>query len=92
MLLRSSSELHYPVTVTELLRKPNDTVEKAVRIFRYNYTTKVPQGPERTEVPKEYLASVESPIDGKVTKWFIKPGDIIRNSGYCARDCYHMHF
>lgn len=84
MLLRSAPELHYPITVTALLKDPDDPVEKADILFEYTYESGVTEGNKYGDtltVVKKFPASVESPISGTVTDWKIKVGDVISDRG-----------
>ena len=44
MLLRLPQGLHYPITVTDLLKQPNDNVERFAPLFSYSYQTTVTEG------------------------------------------------
>lgn len=44
MLLRLPTSLHYPITVTSLLKQPGDTVERDEALFWYVYETTVTEG------------------------------------------------
>lgn len=82
MLLRLSSRLHYPITVTSLLKQHGDSVETNDALFWYIYRTKVEEGDGfggRVEVQREFPARFESPVDGEVVQWLIKEGDVIRS-------------
>ena len=80
MLLRLPTSLHYPITVTSLLKKPGDTVEKDEALFWYVYQTTVTEGDglgNTVEVKRRYPTRFESTVDGEVVKWQIQKGDII---------------
>ncbi|KAJ5382730.1 hypothetical protein N7517_000641 [Penicillium concentricum] len=80
MLLRLPTSLHYPITVTTLLKQPGDTVEKDEALFWYDYVTTVTEGDglgNIVEVKRRYPTKFESTVDGEVLKWKIQSGDVI---------------
>lgn len=84
MLLRSAPQLHYPITVTALLKQPDDAVEKTETLFSYTYKTEVTEGNKYGDVTtymKDFPATVASPITGKISKWKIGVGDVIHKRG-----------
>lgn len=85
MLLRSPKDLHYPITVTELLKQPNDDVERFAPLFSYFYTSTVTEGNrygEEFQVEKSFPTRFESETDGKLQEWKIHAGTVIAKSGY----------
>ena len=80
MLLRSPTSLHYPITVTELLQRPNDNVERSAQLFSYTYQSTVTEDDEeegQKQVLKKYPAKFESSVDGRLVQWRIKAGDVM---------------
>jgi RNA polymerase II subunit A-like phosphatase len=80
MLLRLPASLHYPITVTSLLKQPGDTVERDEALFWYVYETTVPEGDglgNIVEVKRRYPTRFESTVDGEIVKWEIQKGDVI---------------
>lgn len=80
MLLRLPTSLHYPITVTSLLKQPGDTVEKDEALFWYVYQTTVTEGDglgNIVEVKRRYPTRFESTVDGEIVKWQIQKGDVI---------------
>lgn len=80
MLLRLPTGLHYPITVTSLLKQPGDTIEKDGALFWYTYQTTVTEGDglgNNIEVKRRFPARFESTIDGEIVKWQIQKGDVI---------------
>ncbi|KAL2014218.1 hypothetical protein VTN00DRAFT_1743 [Thermoascus crustaceus] len=80
MLLRLPPTLHYPITVTSLLKKPGDTVRRDEPIFWYIYQTVVTEGDglgNKIEVRRDFPTKFESTVDGEVVQWKIKKGDVI---------------
>lgn len=85
MLLQSSPDLHYPITVTELLKRSGDEVKKSVPLLSYYYTSKVTEGNKYGEehtVTKTFPARIEASTSGTITRWKVKKGDVIQRSGF----------
>lgn len=80
MLLRLPHGLHYPITVTSLLKQPGDAVERDEALFWYVYQTTVTEGDglgNKAEVQRKFPTKFESSVDGDVLEWKIKKGDVI---------------
>ena len=80
MQLRLPASLHYPITVTDLLKEPNDNVERFEPLFDYFYKTTVTEGDDlgnERQVEKSFPARYESSIDGKLLAWKIQKGAVI---------------
>ncbi|KAB8202856.1 FCP1-like phosphatase phosphatase domain protein [Aspergillus parasiticus SU-1] len=80
MLLRLPPSLHYPITVTSLLKQPGDSVERDEALFWYVYQTTVTEGDglgNKIEVKRKFPTKFESTVDGEVVQWKIAKGDII---------------
>lgn len=80
MLLRLPPGLHYPITVTSLLKQPGDTVDRDEAIFWYVYQTTVTEGDglgNKIDVVRDYPTRFQSTVDGKVVEWKIRKGDVI---------------
>ncbi len=85
MLLRLPHSLHYPITVTELLKQPNDHVERFAPLFSYFYKTTVTEGDElgnEYQVEKTFPSRFESNVEGVLKKWKIKQGTVITRAKY----------
>jgi len=84
MHLRLPASLHYPITVTELLKQPNDHVERFAPLFSYTYITIVVEGDglgEDVDVKRSFPARFESSVEGILKKWNIKEGAVITKAG-----------
>ncbi len=84
MLLRLPNSLHYPITVTELLRQPNDNVERFAPLFLYSYKTTVTEGDNlgnEYQVEKLFPTKFESNVEGVLKQWKIKAGAVIDYPG-----------
>jgi hypothetical protein len=83
MLLRLPRNLHYPITVTELLFATDDEVPHFAPLFSYTYKTKVTETDrfrEEKEVERTFPSRFESPVEGTLVEWRIRVGEVI-NSG-----------
>ncbi|KAI9773410.1 MAG: Carboxy-terminal domain (CTD) phosphatase [Geoglossum simile] len=82
MRLLLPKSLHYPITVTELLKQPNDNVKKSTPLFSYFYQTTVTEGNrfgEEHQVERKFPTMFESPVEGVVRAWKINKGTVIRS-------------
>ncbi|GES58510.1 RNA polymerase II subunit A C-terminal domain phosphatase [Aspergillus terreus] len=80
MLLRLPPSLHYPITVTSLLKQHGDTVERDEALFWYVYETSVTEGDElgnKFVVKRKFPTKFESTVDGEIVQWKIAKGDVI---------------
>lgn len=80
MLLKLSSSLHYPITVTELLHQPGDAVTQGDALFAYFYRTTVTEGDglgNKHDVVRTFPTRFEAAVDGTLVGWKIKKGDVI---------------
>ncbi|OJD23041.1 hypothetical protein ACJ73_05610 [Blastomyces percursus] len=80
MLLRLSTSLHYPITVTELLKRPGDTIQQGEAIFAYYYRTTVTEGDglgNKLDVLKTFPTRFESAVDGELVAWKVREGAVI---------------
>lgn len=80
MLLRLPPSLHYPITVTSLLKQPGELVERDQAIFWYIYHTTVEEGDglgNKVEVQRKFPTRFESTVDGEIVQWKIAKGDVI---------------
>ena len=87
MLLKSPTNLHYPITVTKLLKRPCDNVDRAAPLFSYYYKSTVTEGDrygEEAEVVKTFPTHFESETDGTVVQWMIVDGQIISGAGFVS--------
>ncbi|KAI9894275.1 MAG: Carboxy-terminal domain (CTD) phosphatase [Vezdaea aestivalis] len=83
MQLRLARSLHFPITIIELYKQPDDRVTRQDALFRYSYRTKVTESGkygEETVVEKEFPTEFHSPVDGVFNKWMITKGAVIESS------------
>ncbi|KAL9029548.1 MAG: hypothetical protein Q9196_002228 [Gyalolechia fulgens] len=84
MQLQLPQGLHYPITVTELLKQPDDNVERFAPLFSYSYKTTVTEGNkfgDEFQVEKDFPTRFESSVGGKLKGWSIHVGDVISRPG-----------
>ncbi|EER26424.1 Carboxy-terminal domain (CTD) phosphatase [Coccidioides posadasii str. Silveira] len=80
MLLKLSSSLYYPITVTELLRQRGDNVNQGDALFAYYYHTTVTEGDglgNKRDVVRKFPTKFESSVDGTLLEWKITEGQVI---------------
>lgn len=80
MLLRLSPSLHYPITVTSLLKQPGDEVERDEALFWYVYQTIVTEGDglgNKVDVKRKFPTRFESTVDGTIVQWKISKGNVL---------------
>lgn len=86
MLLRLPPSLHYPITVTQLLKQPGDEVGRDEALFWYVYQTTVEEGDglgNHVQVKRKFPTRFESTVDGTIEEWKIAKGDIIDEPCVC---------
>lgn len=84
MLLQSPRDLHYPITITKLLKQPNDNVERFAPLFSYSYKTTVTEGNrfgDEFQVEKVFPTNFESSVNGVLKSWSIDAGAVISLPG-----------
>ncbi|MCJ1441138.1 MAG: Carboxy-terminal domain (CTD) phosphatase [Stictis urceolatum] len=77
--------LHYPITVTELLKKASDHVDRFDPLFAYTYKSIVVEGNRQGEefnVERTYPSRFESSVEGELKSWMLKEGSVITKAGY----------
>lgn len=84
MQLQLPRGLHYPITITELLKQPDDKVERFAPLFSYSYKTTVTEGNkygDEFQVEKTFPTKFESSFDGTLKRWSIDVGHVISQPG-----------
>lgn len=95
MLLRLPTSLHYPITVTELLKKPTDNVERRAPLFSYVYETEVTEGDNlgnTWQTLKKYPTRFESSVEGVLIDWKIDEGAVISKPKYAIHHTCQVSF
>lgn len=81
MLLRLPRGLHYPITITKVLKQAGSNVAKQEPVFLYTYETMVREGSRDGEdryVKKAFASQFESGLEGQLKFWKVWEGDVIQ--------------
>jgi len=84
MQIRAPPSLHYPITISQLLKRQGDTVDRFDPLFSYTYESQVTETnkyAEESTFKKTFPAEYQSETEGKLVKWNAKPGDVIDRAG-----------
>lgn len=88
MHLRLPHSLKYPITITELLKRPDDDIQRFAPLFAYGYQTTVTEGDREgneKQVERPFHTRYESNVEGTLKKWNIEKGTIITAPGLVLR-------
>jgi hypothetical protein len=80
-VVTGTASLRYPLTVLSIDAPFGADVHKHQPVFTFQFTgTAVESQDDGTDkdVPRIFVESFDSPIDGRELQWFIQSGDIIR--------------
>ena len=80
MLLRLPRGLHYPITITKVLKEAGSNVGKYEPLFLYTYETTVREGSRDGDdkyVRKSFPAKFESGLEGQLKFWNIWEGNVL---------------
>jgi RNA polymerase II subunit A C-terminal domain phosphatase len=83
MLLRLPRGLHYPITITQIIKEAGSNVAKHEPLFLYSYETTVREGSRDGEdkfVKKSFPANFESGLEGQLKFWKVGEGDVLDQS------------
>jgi RNA polymerase II subunit A-like phosphatase len=75
------SRLHYPITVTKLLKSPGDSIRKQENIIEYKFTWKRKVGED--SVDQTTYTEYDSPAEGILKEWRVKEGQVISADTPC---------
>jgi RNA polymerase II subunit A C-terminal domain phosphatase len=76
--MTSSTELYlpinlpYPIKIVSLALSPSESIERGTNLLNYSYTY-IP--PDDKEPPEVRYGTWESPIEGTIDNWKLRPGD-----------------
>ena len=93
MLLRLPRGLHYPITITKVLKKAGANVVKDEPIFLYTYETTVREGSRNGEdryIKKLFAARFESGLEGQLRFWKVWEGDVLDQPYVYIYIYYHL--
>ena len=89
MHLKLPSSLSYPITITELLKRPGDNVRRSDALFQYTYTTTVTEIDRdfnEHHVQKTFPTRFESSVDGTLRRWTVAKGAVIREPSFAVAE------
>ncbi|KHN97463.1 RNA polymerase II CTD phosphatase Fcp1 [Metarhizium album ARSEF 1941] len=75
-LVSLGSRLHYPITITKLLKAPGDSIKKQETIIEYKFTWRRKVSDDEWADETTYT-EYDSPAEGKLKEWRIKEGMVI---------------
>ena len=70
------SRLHYPITITKLLKSPGDSIKKQENIIEYKFTWRRRVGDDEWTDETTYT-EFDSPAEGRLKDWRIREGQVI---------------
>ncbi|KAM5341854.1 hypothetical protein ACJ41O_014885 [Fusarium nematophilum] len=76
------SRLHYPITITKLLKSPGDSIKKQESIFEYKFSWRR-QVNEDTWADETTYTEFDSPAEGILKQWRIREGVEISADAPC---------
>ncbi|KAF9733094.1 hypothetical protein PMIN06_004697 [Paraphaeosphaeria minitans] len=84
MKIGAPTGLHYPITITELVKAQGDDVERSQPLFHYSFESlreETNRWGETKEVTHNFFASFEAPVDGHIEAWHIKKDQVVSRPG-----------
>jgi RNA polymerase II subunit A-like phosphatase len=75
------SRLHYPITITKLLKSPGDSIKKQENIIEYKFTWKRKVGDD--SVDETTYTEYDSPAEGILKEWRVREGQVISADVAC---------
>ena len=81
-LVSLGSRLHYPITITKLLKSPGDSIKKQEIIIEYKFTWRRKVSDDEWADETTYT-EYDSPAEGKLKEWRIKEGMVINADTPC---------
>ncbi|KAH8727846.1 hypothetical protein GQ44DRAFT_769906 [Phaeosphaeriaceae sp. PMI808] len=84
MKISSPPGLRYPFTIQVLQKRKDESVNRFDKLFTYWYEETVTESDKwgvDQKVKKRWPQQFGANTDGKVTRWFIKPGAVIERAG-----------
>jgi RNA polymerase II subunit A-like phosphatase len=80
-ILKLGQRLRYPITISKIFKKPNDTVVKKEPILQYTFKFERQIGDptldEERTIVENGIADWDSPTEGRIKQWRIKEGQVI---------------
>lgn len=84
MRVSSPRDLAYPITVVDLLKRPDELVKRSEKLFSYKYETTVTEGDKwggSETILKKFITKFDASTEGKITRWFVAPGTVVERAG-----------
>lgn len=81
-LVSLGSRLHYPITITKLLKAPGDAIKKQENIIEYKFSWRR-QVSDDEWVDEVTYTEFDSPAEGTLKEWRIKEGQTIAGDRGC---------
>jgi hypothetical protein len=84
MKISSPQGLRYPYTIQALQKRKDEKVARSDKLFTYWYeelVTETDRWGVEQKVKKRWPQQFDASTEGKVTRWFIKPGTVIERAG-----------
>jgi RNA polymerase II subunit A-like phosphatase len=84
MKISSPPGLRYPYTIQALQKRRDETVRRSDKLFTYWYEEVVTESDRwgvDQQVKKRWPQQFDASTEGKVTRWFIKPGTVVERPG-----------
>mgnify|MGYP005989083551 FL=1 len=76
------SRLHYPITITKLLKSPGDAIKKQENIIEYKFTWRRKVNDDEWTDETTYT-EYDSPAEGTLKEWRIREGQVIGADTAC---------
>ncbi|KAG0647131.1 CTD phosphatase fcp1 [Hyphodiscus hymeniophilus] len=86
-LLSLGPKLSYPITISKLLKRPGEDINKQDAILEYSFKwMKMVGDPfgEEFEMEQTTYSTWDSPADGKISSWKIREGQVIKYDTMCV--------
>jgi RNA polymerase II subunit A-like phosphatase len=84
MKISSPPGLRYPYTIQALQKRRDETVRRSDKLFTYWYEEVVTESDRwgvDQQVKKRWPQQFDASTEGKISRWFIKPGTVVERPG-----------
>jgi RNA polymerase II subunit A-like phosphatase len=84
MKISSPAGLRYPFTVSALDKPADAKVKRSDKLFAYWYEETVTESDkwgDEHQVQHKRVRQFDASTEGKLTRWFIKPGAVVERAG-----------
>lgn len=85
MIIKLPKSVRFPITITELLRQANDPITRLEPLLIYTFKATITEIPEygvAVEVEKELSSQFDAPIEGRLARWLVKPGAVLKDNRF----------